>query len=94
MDKGYSHGKIAGICSGREFKWFRDFPHLGMSGGLSMRDLQKGMRPNPVYQEWRQRTVKMKLNWKMDDALFGKTITSEWHHVQCKDISVVKFVIT
>ncbi|MDP1417333.1 hypothetical protein Q8G35_02805 [Peribacillus simplex] len=46
-----------------------------------MRDLQKGMRPNPVYQEWRQRTVKMKLKGKMDDPLFEKTITSDWHHV-------------
>ncbi|WP_185152102.1 hypothetical protein [Peribacillus simplex] len=27
---------------------FRDFPHLGMSGGLSTRDIQKELRSNLV----------------------------------------------
>ncbi|MFP3509642.1 M15 family metallopeptidase [Peribacillus sp. SIMBA_075] len=31
-----------------DFESFRDFPHLGMSGGLSTRDLQKGWRPNLI----------------------------------------------
>ncbi|MDM5293649.1 M15 family metallopeptidase [Peribacillus simplex] len=29
-----------------DFESFRDFPHLGMSGGLSTRDLQKRFRPS------------------------------------------------
>ncbi|MFF2497290.1 M15 family metallopeptidase [Peribacillus sp. NPDC058075] len=33
---------------GGDFELFRDFPHLGMSGCLSTRDLQKGLRPNLV----------------------------------------------
>ncbi|MED3995927.1 M15 family metallopeptidase [Peribacillus frigoritolerans] len=37
--------KSLGFVWGGDFELFRDFPHLGMSGGLSTRDLQKGWRP-------------------------------------------------
>jgi peptidoglycan LD-endopeptidase CwlK len=37
--------KSRGFVWGGDFELFRDFPHLGMSGGLSTRDLQKGWRP-------------------------------------------------
>jgi hypothetical protein len=47
VDKGSSHNNTLEICLGMG-GLFRDFPHLGMSGGLSTRDLQKGMRPNLV----------------------------------------------
>ena len=40
--------KSLGFVWGGDFEWFRDFVHLGMSGGLSTRDLQKGWRPNLV----------------------------------------------
>ncbi|MGG4264359.1 M15 family metallopeptidase [Peribacillus simplex] len=38
--------KSLGFVWGGDFELFRDFPHLGMSGGLSTRDLQKGLRPS------------------------------------------------
>lgn len=37
--------KSLGFVWGGDFELYRDFPHLGMSGGLSTRDLQKGLRP-------------------------------------------------
>lgn len=40
--------KSLGFVWGGDFELFRDLPHLGMSGGLSTRDLQKGLRPNLV----------------------------------------------
>ncbi|MGN7394536.1 M15 family metallopeptidase [Peribacillus frigoritolerans] len=40
--------KSLGYVWGGDFELFRDFPHLGMSGGLSTRDLQKGWRPNLI----------------------------------------------
>ncbi|MBX9954510.1 M15 family metallopeptidase [Peribacillus simplex] len=40
--------KSLGFVWGGDFELFRDFPHLGMSAGLSTRDLQKGWRPNLV----------------------------------------------
>ena len=40
--------KSLGFVWGGDFEWFRDFAHLGMSCGISTRDLQKGWRPNLV----------------------------------------------
>ncbi|MGE7182654.1 M15 family metallopeptidase [Peribacillus sp. NPDC006672] len=38
--------KSLGFVWGGDLELFRDFPHLEMSGGLSTRDLQKGLRPS------------------------------------------------
>ncbi|MFJ7509745.1 hypothetical protein ACIQW7_09835 [Peribacillus simplex] len=40
--------KSLGFVRGGDFELFRDFPHLGMSGGLSTRGIQKELRTNLV----------------------------------------------
>lgn len=39
-------GKSLGFAWGGDWTSFKDYPHLEMMGGLSMRDLQAGKRPN------------------------------------------------
>ncbi|WP_285765572.1 M15 family metallopeptidase [Peribacillus sp. SI8-4] len=42
--------KSLGFIWGGDFSFYRDIPHLEMSGGLSVRNLQQGWRPNLISQ--------------------------------------------
>lgn len=62
--------KSLGLVWGGDFELFRDFALLGMSGGLSTRNLQKGLRPNLV-----SRVASANSERKMDDPLFENLVT-------------------
>ncbi len=43
--------KDLGFSWGGDFTRFKDYPHLQMDFGLSIRDLQRGKRPSDVLDE-------------------------------------------